>query len=55
MEGDIIFAEEVDHFHIVWVLPPLFPFVSIVGRNGDVTNWSIKPHIEYLTKYKLQF
>lgn len=30
------------------ILPPLFPFVGVVGGDGQITNWGVKPHVEHL-------
>ena len=48
MESDVVFAHELIEFDLAVVLPPLFPFIGIVGCDRDVTNWRIEPHVEYL-------
>lgn len=32
------------------ILPPLFPFVGVVGGNGQITNRGVKPHVEHLQR-----
>ena len=36
--------------HLFRILPPLFPFLRVVGSNGQITNRGVKPHIEYLQR-----
>lgn len=54
MERHIVFAHKLVQLHIFWVLPPLFPFVGIVGSDARVTNRSIKPDVEHLVLVTLQ-
>jgi len=37
-----------DEPHLVWVLPPQLPLFSVVGRDGDVADRCVKPHVEHL-------
>jgi hypothetical protein len=48
MERNVVFSHKLNQFHVVRRLPPLLPFGGVVGRDGDVPNRSIKPHIKYL-------
>lgn len=38
--------------YLLRILPPLFPFVGVVGGNGQITNGGIKPHVEHLQRQK---
>ena len=50
MENDVVFANEMDQFHVV-SFPILFPVFIVVQRplfgGGDVANWRIKPNVEH--------
>lgn len=42
-------THELDKLDILRVLPPLLPiFAQEVGRDGDVSDRGIKPHVEHL-------
>lgn len=46
MESNVVFAHELIKLHILLVLPPLPPLISVISCDRDVANWSVKPHIE---------
>jgi len=51
MEGDVVFPDELEEFHLIGVLPPGFPVKSLFfgerNGHGDITNWGVKPDIEH--------
>lgn len=38
--------------YLIRILPPLFPFVGVVGGDGQITDGGVKPHIEHLQRQK---
>lgn len=38
--------------YLIRILPPLFPFVSVVGGDGQITDGGVKPHVEHLQRQK---
>lgn len=54
VKGNVIFAHELEQFHIFGVFPPLFPVRSVVGSNGNVPYRSIKPNIKHLMVSTMQ-
>lgn len=44
------FWQHVGVGHLMRILPPLLPFVGVVGGNGQITNGGVKPHVEYLQR-----
>ena len=52
VKRDIVLGHELIVSDVFRVLPPLLPVISVVGRNADVPNGSVKPDIENLQKRK---
>ena len=48
MECRVVFAHELVQLHVLLVLPPLLPLIDVVCCDGDVANWSVKPHVKDL-------
>ena len=55
MEWNIVFAHELEQLDIVRVFPPLFPIVSVVGGDRNVSEWCIKPNIEHLIVHAINW
>lgn len=53
MEGNIVFAHELNKLNLFRVAPPLAPFRSVVSSDGNITNRSIKPNIEHFISIAL--
>jgi hypothetical protein len=47
VESDIVLAHKLEQFHVLFVLPPLLPLVSIACSNRDVADRSIEPNVEH--------
>ena len=50
MESDIVFAHELIELHILLILPPLSPLISVISSDRDVANRCIEPDIENLVR-----
>ena len=50
MESDVVFAHELIELHVLLILPPLFPLISVISRNRDVANRCVEPDIENLVR-----
>lgn len=50
MEGSVVLAHELVKLNVLLVLPPLLVVISlsskVVGSDGDIPNWCIKPDVE---------
>ena len=52
VEGDIVLGHELPVLNLLGILPPQLPVACVLGRDTDVPDRSIKPHIEYLKVIK---
>jgi hypothetical protein len=48
MERDVVLSHELHQLHLLRVLPPLFPFWSVVGCDGEIPNGRIEPDVKDL-------
>ena len=48
VEGNIVLGHELPVLNLLGILPPQLPVARVLGRDTDVPDRSIKPHIEYL-------
>ena len=48
MERHVVLAHELHELHLARVLPPAFPFVHERGRDADVSDGRVEPHVEDL-------
>ena len=55
VEGDVILPHELVKLDILRVLPPLLPLLGVSGSDGDIADWSVKPHIEDLVLHVLEW
>ena len=46
-QDDVDFGHEHVQLHI-FAVPPLSPLLRVVGRDGDVADARVEPHIEHL-------
>jgi hypothetical protein len=50
VEGGVVFTHELEKLDIFLVLPPFLVVVvfssKVVGRDGEISNWCIKPDVE---------
>ena len=55
MEGDVVFAHELEEFHLLGVDPPfLVLLLEVVGSDGDVADGGVEPDIEHLLSELLE-
>jgi hypothetical protein len=50
VKGNIVFSHELVVSDVVWVLPPLFPVLRVVGGDADLPDGGVKPNVEDLKK-----
>jgi len=48
MERNVVFTHELDQLDVFSILPPLFPTLSVVGSDGNVSDGGIIPDVEDL-------
>ncbi|KAH3678915.1 hypothetical protein WICPIJ_008779 [Wickerhamomyces pijperi] len=46
VERNVVLTHELVQLDFFWVLPPGFPFLGVVGCDGDVPDWSIEPNVK---------